>query len=114
MASIQRTHTTTVGDDLDDLFDYDVNMNDVLREVDTNMDAPAVQKPTAATGSRDRDVGLGIDEEIKISKPRRPVAKLDESRYVNRSLIGHHWLRHSICLIMVDYFHRRGYLSCDG
>ena len=88
MANIQRTHTTTVGDDLDDLFDYDVNMKDVLREVDTNMDAPVPQKSTNTTGSRDGGAGLGIDEEIKISKPRRQIAKLNESRYVSEGLLG--------------------------
>ena len=62
-------------DDLDDsLFDYDVG--DVFRDVDTNMDVPAVK------GKRKEDgAGLGIDEEIKVTKKRAPIPKLDENRF---------------------------------
>lgn len=64
-------------DDLDDLFNYDTNIGDTFRDVEGNDDA-------ARTTARQRDAGadadLGIEEEIKIRKPRRPVAKLDEER----------------------------------
>lgn len=69
------THT----DDLDDLFDYDFN-TDLFCDVDTNMDVPAKQavntSPEGILHGRD----LGIQEEIKVSKRRAPIAKLDESR----------------------------------
>ena len=63
-------------DDLDDsLFDYDVA--DVFRDVDTNMDVPAVRAEKKEDGA-----GLGIDEEIKVTKKRAPIPKLDENRFV--------------------------------
>lgn len=68
-------------DDLDDsLFDYDVG--DVFRDVETNMDVPAVQKPVARGIGKENGTGLGIDEEIKVSKKRAPVPKLDVDRFV--------------------------------
>ena len=62
-------------DDLDDsLFDYDVG--DVFRDVDTNMDVSAVRAERMEDGA-----GLGIDEEIKMTKKRAPIPKLDENRF---------------------------------
>ena len=62
-------------DDLDgSLFDYDVG--DVFRDVDTNMDVPAVRADRKEDGA-----GLGIDEEIKVTKKRAPIPKLDENRF---------------------------------
>lgn len=67
-------------DDLDDsLFDYDVG--DVFRDVDTNMDVLAIQKPVAAADGKENGAGLGIDEEIKVTKKRASVPKLDENRF---------------------------------
>ena len=67
-------------DDMDDsLFDY--NVGDVFRDVDTNMDVPAVQKPAPRAGAKEDGAGLGIDEEIKVTKRRTPVPKLDVNRY---------------------------------
>ena len=62
-------------DDLDDsLFDYD--LGDVFRDVDANMDVPAVGAERKEDGA-----GLGIDEEIKVTKKRAPIPKLDENRF---------------------------------
>ena len=62
-------------DDLDDsLFDYDVD--DAFRDVDTNMDVSAVRAKSKEDGA-----GLGIDEEIKMTKKRAPIPRLDENRY---------------------------------
>ena len=62
-------------DDVDDsLFDYDVG--DVFRDVDTNMDVPAVRAERKEDGA-----GLGIDEEIKVIKKRAAIPKLDENRF---------------------------------
>lgn len=69
-------------DDLDDsLFNYDVG--DVFRDVDTNMDVPAVQKPAARVDGKDNGAGLGIDQEIKVTKKRALVPKLDENRLLS-------------------------------
>ena len=65
-------------DDLDDLFDYDVG--DVFRDVDTNMDIPASGKSIGRPEAKENGAGLGIDEEIKVTKKRAPVPKLDEDR----------------------------------
>lgn len=69
------------GDDLDDLFNYDAGIKDVFRDVDTNMDVTTNTETRRGKEKSDTGVGLGIDEEIKVSRKRRPVAKLDEARY---------------------------------
>ena len=74
-------------DDIDDLFDYDVNMDEVLRDVDPIMDAAAAPRPPAKASGKENTTGLGIDEEIKVVKQRKPVPKLDEGRFV----IGSSW-----------------------
>jgi replication fork protection complex subunit Csm3/Swi3 len=79
VSSRQSDAAAVPADDLDDLFDYDVNRDDVLRDVDPNMDAPIVPK---LSGGKENALGLGIDEEIKIIKQRKPVPKLDEPRCV--------------------------------
>ena len=63
-------------DELDNLFD-----NDVFKDVDINMDGPSKDQATQDTVFKDTPGGLGIDEEIKITKKRRPVPKLDEDRF---------------------------------
>lgn len=69
-------------DDLDDsLFDYDAG--DVFRDVDTNMDIPAVQKPAARADEKENGANLGIDKEIKVTKKRASVPKLDENRFAS-------------------------------
>ena len=65
-------------DDLDDLFDYDVG--DIFRDVDMNMDIPIRGKTTVREEKKENGVGLGIDEEIKVTRKRAPVPKLDENR----------------------------------
>ena len=67
-------------DDLDDLFDYDVPA-DIFQDVDTNMEVP--KRPAKAPlgdVSRENGGGLGLDEEIKVTKKKAPVAKLDEDK----------------------------------
>ena len=83
--------TTTVspspaGDDLDDLFNYDVETDDVFRDYNPAMDAPV----RSTSPARPKTTDLGIDEEIQITKKRKPIAKLDENRQViprNRSAV---------------------------
>ncbi|KAA6412821.1 MAG: replication fork protection component swi3 [Lasallia pustulata] len=72
-------------DDLDDLFDYDVDLGDVFGDVDTNMDVPVKQTSSPRAGVKEKSTGLGIDEEIKIAKKRRPVVKLDEHRLLSQA-----------------------------
>lgn len=62
--------------DVGDLFDYDIGLDDIQPQPTTQtLTAPNAQKPSAADGS-----GLGLDEEVKVTKSRAPVAKLDENR----------------------------------
>ena len=96
MASTSRAVSTSRDqpeDDLDDLFDYDVDMGDVFKTVDTNMDPVNTTTTTnktattnnASSGVKKRRGGggggadLGIDETIKV-RTRRINVKLDEER----------------------------------
>ena len=67
-------------DDLDDLFNYDVSMDDVFKDSNASDAAPKDQSELRRRNS-DNGAGLGLDEEIKITKRRQPIAKLDEARY---------------------------------
>lgn len=75
---------TAGGDEFDDLFDYDIGgENDPFSE---NYKVPGTQnapKTNANSNSRNESGGLGIDEEIEVTrKPRAPRVKLDEHRFV--------------------------------
>jgi replication fork protection complex subunit Csm3/Swi3 len=61
--------------DLDDLFNYDVGLDEVIP--DNN-----VSNTNKPSGTADSALGLGLDDEVKITKKRQPVAKLDEARSV--------------------------------
>jgi len=74
---------TTVGE----LLNYDVSDDDDPF-ADIARSKPRVDRitlsPHAAKRKADNDkenFGLGLDEEVKITKKRKPVAKLDETRY---------------------------------
>ena len=60
--------------DLDDLFNYDVGLDEVVPDNNTS------NSNTKASGAGDAALGLGLDDEVKVSKKRQPVAKLDEAR----------------------------------
>lgn len=62
---------------INDLFDYDVGLDEILQNVATTSNTNTVKQPPAPNGS---GLGLGLDEEVKVSKRRQPVAKLDETR----------------------------------
>ena len=67
-------------DALDDLLDYNVIEKDVFRDVDTTMDLPSMRKASPRPEDPKDILGLGIDEEIKVTKKRKPIVKLDENR----------------------------------
>lgn len=60
----------------DDLFAYD-DMDAILQDAPVPANNDRAISPAEANGS---GLGLGLDEEVKISKKRQPVAKLDETR----------------------------------
>lgn len=72
------------GDEFDDLFDYDGDINDPFSE---NYVVPQrkddLNNASKDSGSKGKSAaGLGIDEEIEVTrKPRAPRVKLDEHRY---------------------------------
>lgn len=56
-----------------DLFDYSAGLEDIHPENRPNtLPEQALAEP--------KEAGLGVDEEIRVTKTRRPVTKLDESR----------------------------------
>lgn len=70
------------GDEFDDLFDYDGGINDPFSE---NYVVPQSKDTTKNTAreSGGKGGGLGIDEEVEVTrKPRAPRVKLDEHRFV--------------------------------
>ncbi|KAI9795600.1 MAG: chromosome segregation in meiosis- protein [Piccolia ochrophora] len=78
---------TSAPDALDDLFDYDAGMDDMFRDVDTNMNAPTKDNAlsNAAGGRAGAKRGadaLGIDEEVQVKK-KRIVVKLDEAKLLS-------------------------------
>lgn len=68
------------GEALDDLLDNNVNLRDIFRDVDTNMDVPSRRKASSGADISNIISGIGIDEEIQVKKKRKPIPKLDESR----------------------------------
>jgi hypothetical protein len=71
---------TAGGEQLDDLFDYDVDLDDVFRPLSPLKPIePAAEKK--ALGRGQNGLGLGIDEEVEVTKKQRaPRVKLDENR----------------------------------
>ncbi|KAJ5532120.1 Chromosome segregation in meiosis protein 3 [Penicillium frequentans] len=75
-ASAERASSPT---NINDLFDYDVGLDEIFQGNNdaSNNDAPK------ATGDPS-SLGLGLDEEVKITKKRQPIAKLDEARLLSQ------------------------------
>lgn len=85
----QNENTNADLDNYNDLFDYGGGLDDILKEAEQNTRAEFNASITNNTskGKNKRDGAnesgdiLGIDEVIKTTKKRAPVAKLDETRY---------------------------------
>lgn len=106
MATVESS-ITVPRDDLDDLYNYDIdNTDDVFRDFEANMDGPIQPKPSNApkTGA-----DLGIDSEVQVVKKRKPIAKLDENRYP--ILPSSAWATKVRMPIIrkIDYFHKLAY-----
>ncbi|KAJ5788081.1 hypothetical protein N7457_003071 [Penicillium paradoxum] len=76
MDTSERENSPGAGD-LNDLFDYDVGLDEIIPDTNTNTN-------NKASGTGDSALGLGLDEEVKVTKKRQPVAKLDESRLLSK------------------------------
>jgi hypothetical protein len=76
-------------DPLDEIFDYDANIDDILGAVNDRDRSSNTNPQTHTAGLGDGTSSrpgeaLGIDEEITVAKARKPIAKLDETRQVSR------------------------------
>ncbi|OJJ46336.1 hypothetical protein ASPZODRAFT_66216 [Penicilliopsis zonata CBS 506.65] len=65
----------------DDLFDYDITLDDIFKgssnkENGNTSNSLALDNP---------ELGLGLDEEVKVTKKRQPIAKLDEGRLLSQN-----------------------------
>lgn len=76
-------------DRYNDLFDYDVGLDDLLRETNSNANENATDKQPQKPDAGD----LGLDEEVKVTRKRAPIAKLDENRLLSQNGIPK--LRHT-------------------
>jgi replication fork protection complex subunit Csm3/Swi3 len=68
-------------DELDEVLGYDAEMEEIF----SNLHKPDNKERHDSTKERAASFepeNLGIDEEVKITKKRKPIAKLDSSRYV--------------------------------
>lgn len=85
MAPTVANNTTERDNDLDSIFDLDLDNNDLFREIDTSIQTPessALKRKAAHLDDDDGDDdALGLNTQIKVKKQRQPVAKLDDARY---------------------------------
>jgi replication fork protection complex subunit Csm3/Swi3 len=82
---------TRTRDTVTSLLNYDVsdNEDDPFRDIDTTLHEPASKSNTTkrkATGTDNKENTdiLGLDEEVKIVKKRKPIAKLDEAKLLSQ------------------------------
>ncbi|KAL3469120.1 replication fork protection component Swi3-domain-containing protein [Aspergillus californicus] len=68
---------------VDDLFDYDVGLDEILQNTNTNKSSTKLTKPVPPPDNS--GVILGLDEEVKVAKKKQSVAKLDESRLLSQA-----------------------------
>lgn len=69
------------GDEFDDLFNYDADVNDPFSENYLVPGSKERQRAKEAEEKAKGGAGLGIDEEVEVTrKPRAPRVKLDENR----------------------------------
>jgi replication fork protection complex subunit Csm3/Swi3 len=69
-------------DAYNDLFNYDAGLDEILREtVETNTNDNPADATKRKTGAGD----LGLDEEVKVTRKRAPIAKLDENRLLSQN-----------------------------
>ncbi|CEJ55239.1 hypothetical protein PMG11_01507 [Penicillium brasilianum] len=66
---------------VDDLFDYDAGLDEIFQDKPTTASNADASKPAAGDPT---SLGLGLDEEVKITKKRQPAPKLDEARLLSQ------------------------------
>ncbi|KAL9588910.1 MAG: hypothetical protein Q9203_002281 [Teloschistes exilis] len=83
-SAVPVTGSGPTNDDLDDLFDYSVNIDEVFRDFENSNKADS-EDWSAQQKTKGDSLGLGIDEEIKVAPKRQPVAKLDKKRLLSQA-----------------------------
>ncbi|KAL8656011.1 MAG: hypothetical protein Q9226_002815 [Calogaya cf. arnoldii] len=76
------TGSNPAAEEMDDIHNY--TMDEVFRNVDVNMDAPSAKQAAQLKPKGGSDV-LGLVEEVKVTRKRQPVAKLDEDRLLSQA-----------------------------
>ena len=66
-------------DDNDDLFNS-ADIDEIFQEVDTSTKIDIHATNPSKIDSKASGATLGIDEEVKVTKKRKPIAKLDDAR----------------------------------
>ena len=87
MASALSPHhrrDSTGADDLDKLLDYDNAVDNFMRDIPVGGNEPQSNN-VAAAAEQARDE----DQEVQVKRKRRPVPKLDESRFVCVAMLRH-------------------------
>lgn len=74
MTATMNTEKANSPHDMNDLFDYDVGLDDIFEGNAAQTANADISKPDSSA------LGLGLDEEVKVTKKRNPIAKLDEDR----------------------------------
>jgi replication fork protection complex subunit Csm3/Swi3 len=82
---------TKTRDTVTNLLNYGISDDDddPFREIDTTLHEPnngpqGTKRKAAGSGGQENADTLGLDEEVKITKKRKPVAKLDEARLLSQ------------------------------
>ncbi|KAI5199176.1 hypothetical protein AUEXF2481DRAFT_42575 [Aureobasidium subglaciale EXF-2481] len=75
--------STVERDGLDDIFNYDAGIDATFNPPDQDWSAQD-NANNSNTNQRQEDVPVDIDEEVKVTKKRKPVAKLDEDRLLSQ------------------------------
>ncbi|MCJ1355296.1 MAG: chromosome segregation in meiosis- protein [Icmadophila ericetorum] len=79
------TASKQTGDDLDDLYNYDIDADDAFRDFDADLTVPKSKEASKKLTTGTVDDVLGIKGEVKVAKKRAPVAKLDEDRLLSQA-----------------------------
>jgi replication fork protection complex subunit Csm3/Swi3 len=79
MPGLDTTGPSAGGDELDDLFNYDIDVDEAFRDLEEKANS---NSNIGQDGKNKSGTDLGIDEEVQVKAARKPIPKLDDQRYV--------------------------------
>ena len=82
-----RSNPPVQTDDLDDIYNYEIPQ-DIFQDVNPDIDAPIKPAKGPLGDGKGNGGDLGLDEEVKVTRKRAPVPKLDEERLVFGRLLS--------------------------